>query len=261
MSKSEILERYIRRAQAAGTVVECVVQGELPGRLAAVLGELAHAKPPKIAALSASGWPEGLGESVEAVLASLGFEVTMPGKGQGGYAWDRDRLPRRRSGLSGASDILPTREASSSPRGRARGGLATLLPQISVVLSDAEGCLEGLSDYLRRRAPRRPAHTLATGPSRTGDIEATMTKGVHGPGKVVRFYHWWECVRFQFEQPLNPKKVVAADKRLYSGYSMRGRGRLPGPVSGSAVDPDFLDVPLFLAELLLWAKGGNREAH
>jgi L-lactate dehydrogenase complex protein LldF len=29
--------------------------------------------------------------------------------------------------------------------------------------------------------------TLVTGPIRTGDIEATMTKGVHGPGKVVHF--------------------------------------------------------------------------
>ena len=34
----------------------------------------------------------------------------------------------------------------------------------------------------------RPSRlTLVTGPSRTGDIELTMTTGVHGPGKVLHF--------------------------------------------------------------------------
>ena len=31
----------------------------------------------------------------------------------------------------------------------------------------------------------RPYVTLMTGPSRTADIELTLTLGVHGPGKVI----------------------------------------------------------------------------
>lgn len=183
MSKPEILERYIRMAQAAGTQVECVAQADLPGRLAAVLGE-----PPKIAALSASGWPEGLRESIEAVLASLGFEVTMPRKGQGGYSWDIDRLAAASVGIVWCERYLADTGSLVLSSGQGMGGLATLLPEISIVLSNAEACLEGLGDYLRQIGAIPPSRiTIVTGPSRTGDIEATMTKGVHGPGKVVHF--------------------------------------------------------------------------
>ncbi len=183
MNIPEIVERYIRMAQAAGTEVECVDESGLLGRLASVLGG-----PPKIAALSASGWPEGLRASVESVLASRGFQVTMPRKEREGFVWDLDLLARASVGIVWCDRYLADTGSLVLSSGPGTGGLATLLPEISVVLSDAEGCLEGLADYLSRAGAVPPARiTLVTGPSRTGDIEATMTKGVHGPAKVVHF--------------------------------------------------------------------------
>ncbi|MDR3568086.1 MAG: LUD domain-containing protein [Syntrophobacteraceae bacterium] len=185
MSKAEVLERYIRMAQAAGTVVERVAKAELSVRLAALLGEEESSK---MAALSASGWPEGLRESVEAVLASCGFEVTMARKDQSGYSWDRVRLGAASVGIVWCEKYLAETGSLVLTTGPGMGGLASLLPEISIVLSDADGCLEELAEYLHLAGAALPARmTLVTGPSRTGDIEATMTTGVHGPGKVVHF--------------------------------------------------------------------------
>lgn len=48
--------------------------------------------------------------------------------------------------------------------------------------------METLDELLAERASERPSRlTLVTGPSRTGDIEGTMTTEVHGPGRVL---HW-----------------------------------------------------------------------
>ncbi len=187
MSTPEMVERYIRMAGAAGTYIVRVARAELSGRLAAVLGELSPSLP-KIAALSAYGWPEELREPIEGLLASLNFQVIMPEKGQGGYSWDRDRLAGASVGIVWCERYLAETGSLVLSSGPGKGGLATLLPEISIVLSDAEGCLETLSDYLGETGHALPARiTLVTGPSRTGDIEATMTKGVHGPGKVIHF--------------------------------------------------------------------------
>ncbi|MDR3553874.1 MAG: lactate utilization protein [Syntrophobacteraceae bacterium] len=185
MSNPEILERYIAMARAAGTDVECVSETELPVRLAAAL----PASGGNIAALSASGWPRGLRERVVARLASSGFEVTAPRKEEGGgYSWDIDRLAAAPVGIVWCEHYLADTGSLVLVSGPGMGGLATLLPEISLVLSPAQGCLGDLADYLQKTGGSPPSRiTLATGPSRTGDIEATMTKGVHGPGKVVHF--------------------------------------------------------------------------
>ena len=187
MSTPEMVERYIRMAGAAGTYVERVARAELPGRLAAMLGEIPP-NFPKTAVLSASSWPEELREHIVALLASLGFHVVIPEKGQGGYSWNKTELAAASVGIVFCERYLAETGSLVLSSGPGAGGLATLLPEISIVLSDAEGCLENLTDYLGETGPMLPARiTLVTGPSRTGDIEATMTKGVHGPGKVIHF--------------------------------------------------------------------------
>jgi L-lactate dehydrogenase complex protein LldF len=184
MSNPELLERYIAMARVAGTDVERVAEADLPVRLAAALPTAG----PKIVALSASGWPPGLREQIVAQLASSGFEVTAVRKEEGGYSWDIDRLAAATVGIVWCEHFLADTGSLVLVSDPGMGGLATLLPEISLVLSPAQGCLGGLADYLQTAGGAPPSRiTLATGPSRTGDIEATMTKGVHGPGKVVHF--------------------------------------------------------------------------
>lgn len=71
------------------------------------------------------------------------------------------------------------------------GRLASLLPPLHIalvagadVLPDLDALAAALADPARLPAGLPPALTLIAGPSKTGDIEAVMVKGVHGPGRV-----------------------------------------------------------------------------
>jgi hypothetical protein len=196
VSRSEILERYVGIARAAGTHVEFITADDLPGRLAPILLELTESRnpapmdnpEPRLAALPASGWPQGLQESVGIILAASGYETIMPREVPGGYAWDRDRLARASIGITWCAEFLADTGSLVLPAGPGMGTLAALLPEVHLALSYAEGCRADLADYLRERGNTLPCRlTLVTGPSRTGDIEATMTTGVHGPRKVLHF--------------------------------------------------------------------------
>ena len=128
---------------------------------------------PRIAALPASGWPQGLRESVDIILAASGYETIMPRKVPDGYAWDRDRLARASIGITWCAEFLADTGSLVLPAGPGMGTLAALLPEVHLALSYAEGCRAGLADYLLERGNRLPCRlTLVTGPSRTGDIEA-----------------------------------------------------------------------------------------
>lgn len=71
------------------------------------------------------------------------------------------------------------------------GRMLSLLPPLHLALVHAGDILWSLDDLAARLgAPGDPltsawpALTLISGPSKTGDIEAVMVRGVHGPGRV-----------------------------------------------------------------------------
>lgn len=67
------------------------------------------------------------------------------------------------------------------------GRALSLLPPIHIAVLEESRILAGL-DELMEREPNFPARSSAmvftTGPSRTADIERTLTVGVHGPGEL-----------------------------------------------------------------------------
>jgi L-lactate dehydrogenase complex protein LldG len=70
-----------------------------------------------------------------------------------------------------------------------QGRLVSLLPPVHIALlprqrivADLAACLRSLE--MRQEARRRSLLTLITGPSRTADIEQTLTVGVHGPATL-----------------------------------------------------------------------------
>lgn len=72
---------------------------------------------------------------------------------------------------------------------------ASLSVRTHVALLDPRRLLPDLASGLRKieRLGNRAAHVnLVTGPSRTADIEMTLTKGVHGPGRLVVLLAPWE---------------------------------------------------------------------
>jgi L-lactate dehydrogenase complex protein LldG len=73
-----------------------------------------------------------------------------------------------------------------SGRGRAR--TVSLLPSVHIALVRPQDLCFSMGEFFAENAERIGAEaccTFITGPSRTADIELTLTLGVHGPGQVV----------------------------------------------------------------------------
>jgi L-lactate dehydrogenase complex protein LldG len=76
--------------------------------------------------------------------------------------------------------------------GAGRGRMASLLAPVHIAVLRAEQLVRGLGEALGRIQAQRGADvfadssnlTLITGPSRTADIELTLTLGVHGPREI-----------------------------------------------------------------------------
>ncbi len=65
---------------------------------------------------------------------------------------------------------------------------ASLLPRIHLAILSAADVLASLDDVLALPAARQaPAAVLVSGPSRTADIEMTLTIGIHGPREAIVF--------------------------------------------------------------------------
>lgn len=68
-----------------------------------------------------------------------------------------------------------------------RHRLVSLVPPVHIAIVNASAIRETLSDalaLLRKDKEISPAVTFITGPSRTADIELTLTIGVHGPQEL-----------------------------------------------------------------------------
>jgi L-lactate dehydrogenase complex protein LldG len=63
---------------------------------------------------------------------------------------------------------------------------ASLLPQTHIAVLNKKDILSFLPDAMHLVENKRSA-VFITGPSRTADIEMTLTIGVHGPGEVIVF--------------------------------------------------------------------------
>jgi L-lactate dehydrogenase complex protein LldG len=160
----------------------------------------------------------GVETHVEATEADVRKRVSALLLGKTVLSWDADQLPY------GTGACLPTGEAgktwfgsdSKDDQGKAEIGLtgceyaiaetgtlamtsgpgrprsASLMPITHVVVIRAADILLGMGEYFRKAKERRtrdssplPYVVFITGPSRTADIELSLTLGVHGPGHLI----------------------------------------------------------------------------
>jgi L-lactate dehydrogenase complex protein LldG len=73
-----------------------------------------------------------------------------------------------------------------SAPGRSRA--VSLLPPVHVGIVRPEDLCFDMAEFFASRRDefdRRASCTFITGPSRTADIELTLTLGIHGPGRLV----------------------------------------------------------------------------
>lgn len=175
---------FAREASALGCVVHGPIPaGEAEAAVVAILREL-HAH--RLLAWEAGELPSpGLLDA----LAEHGFQMQdarLPAD-RAGRAARLARLDSADVGLTGALAGLADTGSLVLTSGPGRPRLAWLLPPVHVALLRVERLFAGLAAFLagaREQASANANLVFVTGPSRTGDIELILTRGVHGPGAV-----------------------------------------------------------------------------
>jgi len=93
------------------------------------------------------------------------------------------------AGVTGVEVALADTGSLVLLSGTGRSLLASLLPRLHVAVVPASKILPSLAAWMQEGGARRITSAsqavLVTGPSRTADIEMTLTVGVHGPARLV----------------------------------------------------------------------------
>jgi L-lactate dehydrogenase complex protein LldG len=120
-------------------------------------------------------------EQFEASARAAGFEVHRgidPAQLVAGRPEDEVGVSQAAYGLADTGSVVLL-AGPDSPRGR------SLLPPVHISVLSAGDLLPGLPDLFRELGTNLPSEVaIVTGPSRSADIEQTLTIGVHGPGEV-----------------------------------------------------------------------------
>ena len=97
--------------------------------------------------------------------------------------------PQAQAGITGALAGIAETGTLVLPAGGDHQPLsASLLPAIHIAVLPASRLLTSLEQVMRLpQVASAPATVLITGPSRTADIEMTLTIGVHGPKELHVF--------------------------------------------------------------------------
>jgi L-lactate dehydrogenase complex protein LldF len=100
----------------------------------------------------------------------------------------REPDPAVRAGVTGALVGIAESGSLVLVSGEGQTLTASLLPEIHIAVLKVSAIVPGLEEALRRPELRTAAAgVIVTGPSRTADIEMTLTIGVHGPGELHVF--------------------------------------------------------------------------
>jgi L-lactate dehydrogenase complex protein LldG len=162
-----LVERFTEELTAVGGKVYQLKQTELTARLIAFLKEN------QIEAAMLWDAIPGLDES--ALTAS-------------GVRLERDPNPNLKAGLTGALSAIADTGTLVIHSGQGRPLGASLLAEFHIAILRASQIVPSLDEALRNAEVRKvSALALITGPSRTADIEMTLTIGVHGPKELHVF--------------------------------------------------------------------------
>jgi L-lactate dehydrogenase complex protein LldG len=133
--------------------------------------------------------PEWVGVSgLDEGLAANGITVDQGWIPDGGDRSDRlAALDPIRVGITGAFAGIAESGTIAVVSGAGRSRLASLLTPVHIAVLRADCMYPSLTAFLAAHADIAEQGSnlvLITGPSRTADIEMTLTRGVHGPGEI-----------------------------------------------------------------------------
>ena len=187
----ETLERFrVEFERVAGTYHRVATVNDVPD----VIGAIARDR----AARSVVTWhPAALGVDWNETLTARGLEtVSMPAAGLDSPSERqalRDRIAAADLGVTGVDLAVAETGSLVLLSGSGRPRSTSLLPPFHVAIFDREVLVESLAQvgvFLEAwhdgapEAWRGGVINVITGPSRTADIELTLTRGVHGPKEV-----------------------------------------------------------------------------
>jgi len=167
-SAAECLERFRQELAALG--VECHVEDS-----AAAVRE-------RVAALVAG--KAILGWDADQLPYDLGPVVAGAARGSS----PREELARAEIGVTGCQAAIAETGSLALLSGRGRSRAVSLLPPVHLAVVKRGDLCFGMGEFFAANEARLASEancTFVTGPSRTADIELTLTLGVHGPGKVI----------------------------------------------------------------------------
>jgi L-lactate dehydrogenase complex protein LldG len=99
-----------------------------------------------------------------------------------------DGDPGAKAGLTGVNAAIAETGTIVLTSGPGRPAATSLLPEIHLAILQEADIYENLPQVLHLREIREASSTtLISGPSRTADIEMTLTIGVHGPEEIYVF--------------------------------------------------------------------------
>jgi L-lactate dehydrogenase complex protein LldF len=163
---SDLQERFTSELQALNGKVSSVSIANLTGEILKLLSE--H-QTLSLIAWDAAFLPSGLVEG----LKQAGIKVTSQAD------------PNAQAGLSGSFGAIAETGTLILAGGQGRTQMASLLPPFHIALLDRNKIYATLAEVTRLPEIRGyPNLVLVSGPSRTADIEMTLTIGVHGPGEL-----------------------------------------------------------------------------
>ncbi len=163
-------------------------QGIVGQSLAARFAEELTALGGKVYPIRMEDLPGKLGD----LLKSRGIQRALADDAGAAYLGDisavREPDPAVRAGVTGALVGIAESGSLVLVSGEGQTLTASLLPEIHIAVLKVSAIVAGLEEALRRPELRTAAAgVIVTGPSRTADIEMTLTIGVHGPGELHVF--------------------------------------------------------------------------
>jgi L-lactate dehydrogenase complex protein LldF len=185
-SQSTIIERFAQELEALGGEFIPCTESELMEKVTARLHKLGVRK-----LITSDSIRAGKDDLIR-YLNRSGFTLLDPN-----LPADEQRqehlysLSQAEAGLTGAIAALADTGTLVVPGGVGRSLLSSLLPPIHLAVLHVADIYPCLADWLKNGGKQIlngvPNTALISGPSRTADIEMTLTIGVHGPGQVIVF--------------------------------------------------------------------------
>lgn len=200
----EALERFRQEFErVAGVFHRVATAAEVPGVIAAIARERSVDR--------VVAWDRaGLGLDLPAPLGAAGLSVeTAPLEpGEAARLRHREEAARAGLGVTGVDWVLAETGTLILLSGAGRPRSTSLLPPTHVAVFDRRRLLESLEQVgiVLEALHAEPARAMSgaminfiTGPSRTADIELTLTRGVHGPKEVHAVF---------VDEPVGPPGLV-----------------------------------------------------